>query len=536
MIKKFINRESASITSAAFIIAIATLTSKFLGVLRDSIFAHRFPVSEMDIYYAAFRIPDFAYNIVVLGALSVGFIPIFARLIAEEKRKEAFKAANNILNILFVLLSFLTLFAIVLTPQLIDLITPGFDPEKKQMTVELTRIMFLSPIFLLLSSIMSGILQSYKRFLVYSLSTVVYNLGIIIGAEIFVPGLGFQGLAWGVVFGAFLQFLVQLPSVRMLGFQYSLFIDTKAEEVRTIIKLTVPRLCTIILTQINFLVITIMASTLAAGSLTIFNYANNLQSLPLSIFAVSFAIACFPTLAALGDNEHRDKFTDVLLSTTKQILYLVIPFSIFLIIFRAQIVRVILGHGVYFGWEQTISTIDALEIFCVSLFAQSLIPLFSRAFWAMHDSKTPFYASLFNVLVNICLAVVLAPAYGLNGLVAAYSISNILWALMLFVLLDSRYLSDVSKLFYLSLVQASFSAIIAGVVGYKALYAVEPYLDTHTFAGIFAQGALSGLSMIIVYFSLSWVFRIEEFRKIRKAFSRRLSKTRFKATELIAEE
>lgn len=535
MIKKFINRESASITSAAFIIAVATLTSKFLGVLRDSIFAHRFPVEQMDIYYAAFRIPDLIYNIVVLGALSVGFIPIFARLIAQEKKDEAFRAANNILNILFVVLSFLTMFAIVLTPQIVELLTPGFDPGKKSMTVELTRIMFLSPVFLLLSSILSGILQSYKRFLIYSLSTVVYNLGIIAGAEILVPILGFQGLAWGVVLGAFLQFVIQLPSVKSLGFNYRLFINARSEEVRTILNLTIPRICTIVITQLNFLVITIMASTLAGGSLAVFNYANNLQSFPLGIFAISFAIACFPTLASFGDEEHREKFTEVLLSTTKQILYFVIPISIFLVIFRAQIVRVILGHG-HFGWSETIATIDALEIFCVSLFAQSLIPLFSRAFWALHDSKTPLLASLASVMINIMLAAQLAPAFGLNGLVAAFSVSNIIGAIILFVLLDARYLADVPKGFYVSLIQASFSAILAGVAGYRTLYAVEPFLDTHTFFGIAIQGLLSGLAMIIVYFSLSWIFRIEEFLKFRQTFRRKAFRTRIKATELIAEE
>ena len=535
MIKKFINRESASITSAAFVIAVATLTSKMLGVFRDSLFANLFPVNDMDVYYAAFRIPDFIYNIVVLGALSAGFIPIFARLTAQDKKEEAFKAANNILNILFVILSCLTVFAIVLTPQLTDLLAPGFDPEKKQLTVELTRIMFLSPIFLLLSSVLSGILQSYKRFVVYSLSTVVYNLGIIVGALVLVPRFGLQGLAWGVVCGAFLQFIVQMPSVKMLGFQYQLFINTKSDEVRTIVKLTIPRICTIVLSQFNFLVITIIASTLAGGSLTYFNYAYNLQSFPLGIFAISFAIASFPTLSAFGAKEHREKFTEVLLSTTKQILYFVIPLSIFLIVFRAQIVRAIYGHG-QFGWVETIMTFTALQIFCVSLFAQSLTPLFSRAFWAMHDSKTPFYASLFSAIVNVILAVGLAPKFGLEGLVAAFTISNIFGAVIFYILLNKKYLSPVPANFYIAIAQISFSAIFAGFIGYKTLYAVEPYLDTHTFLGIGIQGLLSGTAMLFFYFAWGWIFKIDEFIKFKNTFRKKVFKTKIKATELIAEE
>lgn len=535
MIKNFINRESASITSAAFIIAVATLTSKLLGLLRDSIFAHRFPISDIDIYYAAFRIPDFIYNIVILGALSAGFIPIFARLVNQGKKEEAFKAANNILNILFVILSSLTLLAIVLTPQITDLMVPGFSEEKKQITVELTRVMFLSPIFLLLSSILSGILQSYKRFLVYSLSTVVYNLGIIIGAEILVPVLGLSGLAWGVVMGAFFQFAIQLPSVRNLGFRYKLFINTKNEEVRTIVKIIIPRICTIVISQLNLLVITIVASTLAAGSLGVFNYANNLQSFPLGIFAVSFAIACFPTLSACGDKEHQEKFTDVLLSTTKQILYFVIPLSIFLVVFRAQIVRVILGHG-YFDWNATVATIDALQIFCVSLFAQSLIPLFSRAFWAVHDSKTPLVASLLSAAFNVVLAVKLSAIFGLDGLVGAFTISSILNAIILFIFLDKKYLGTVPRSFYITILQISFSGIVAGFVGYRVLYAIEPYLDTHTFLGIMTQGVVAGGLGLACYLFISWMFQIEEFNKFRDTFQKKVFKTKFKTTELIAEE
>ncbi len=535
MIKKFINRESSSINSAAFVIAVATLTSKFLGLLRDSIFASHFPVGDMDVYYAAFRIPDFIYNLVVLGALAAGFIPIFARLLGEGQKEQAFKAANNILNILFILLSALTLLALVLTPQLTQLLTPGYPAEKQAVVTELSRIMFLSPVFLLLSSILSGILQSYKRFLVYSLSTVVYNLGIIAGALLLSPWLGLAGLAWGVVLGALLQLLIQLPSVVHLGFRYRLFVDAKSDEVRTILRITIPRLCTLGVSQLNLLAITVIASTLAAGSLTVFNYANNLQSFPLSVFAVSFAIACFPALSACGREAKREQFTGLLLSTVKQILYFVIPLSIFLIIFRAQLVRVILGHG-HFDWIATIMTIEALELFCLSLFAQALIPLFSRAFWAVHDSRTPFWAAAASTAANILLALLLAPGFGLNGLIAAFTLSSILNALLLFVLLKRRYLAPVPRGFYVTLLETSFSAVVAGLVGYGALYAVEPYLDTHTFLGIFIQGALSGSAMLLVYFAWGWLFKIEEFLKFQDLFSRKVLKARLRTTELIAEE
>jgi putative peptidoglycan lipid II flippase len=535
MIKKFINGESSSITSAAFIIGVTTLAAKFLGLLRDSIIANRFHVADTDIYYAAFRIPDFIYSIIVLGALSAGFIPVFAKLIASGKKEEAFKAASNVLNILFIILLGCTVASLIFAPQIISFLTPGFDPEKKRQTVELTRIMFLSPIFMLLSSITTGILQSYKRFLVCSLSPIFYNLGIILGAEVLAGKFGLRGLAWGVPLGAFLQFAIQFPSVKMLGYRYKFIIDTKSREVRTIMRMMVPRILTLIVSQVNFLAITVIGSTLMGGSISVFNYANNLQSFPLGIFAISFAVASFPTLSAFSSKEQREDFTSILLSTTRKILYFIIPLSVFLIVFRAQAVRVILGHG-QFGWSETIATINALEIFCVSLFAQSLIPLFSRAFWALHDSRTPFYTSVVSALLNILLAVELAPAFGISGLVWAFSISNILNAAALFFLLKRDGLSPIPKNFYANILSTILATTIAGTVGYVSLYAIEPLLDTHTFTGILTQGALAGSMSLGAYFLMSSYLQIEEFRQLGAAFQSRILKTNIRTTEIIPEE
>lgn len=534
MIKKILSKESSSVTSAAFVIATATLASKFLGVFRNFIFAKEFPTSDLDIYYAAFRIPDFIFNIIVLGALSAGFIPVFTRLIAKKREEEAYRATNNILNILFILLSLLTLVSIIFTPQIVDLMTPGFDATKKQQTIELTRIMFLSPIFMLLSSITSGILQSYKRFFIYSLSPIFYNLGIIFGAEFLAKEFGLIGLAWGVVLGSFLQFIIQLPTTRRLGFRYKLIIDTKSQEIRTIIRIMIPRLLTLIVSQINLLFITIIASTLTAGSLAVFNLANDLQSFPLGIFAISFAIACFPTLSELGDQSHKKRFGEVLISTAKQILYLVIPVSVILVMLRAQIVRVILGHG-EFGWEETIMTINALQIFCFSLFAQALIPLLSRSFWALHDSKTPFLSSFISASINIFLAIILTPKFGLYGLIWSFSISSTLNALMLFILISKKAEIEY-RLFYKTILNISLSAIAGGSVTYATLYLIEPLLDTHTSLGIMSQGIIAGIAGTVFYLFSTWAFNIEEFHKLKSAFQRKIFRTKFKTSEIIAEE
>jgi putative peptidoglycan lipid II flippase len=536
MIKKLINGKINSITSAALILALATLASKFLGIIRSRILAGEFGAgNELDIYYAAFRIPDFIFNIVVMGALSAGFIPVFTRLISDKKEKEAFKTTNIILNLLFVMVIFLCLISIIFAPQLIDLVAPGFHDEKKEMTVELTRIMFLSPVFLLLSSILGGILQSYGRFFIYSLSPIMYNIGIIIGAVYFSKLWGLPGLAWGVALGSFLHFAIQLPIVFKLGFSYQWIIDIKDIGTKQIIRMMVPRTLTLTTSQLNLLVITAIASTLTAGSLAVFNLANDLQSFPLGLFAISFAVASFPTLSSLGAIEHRNEFARNLSKTTRQILFFVIPISVLFVALRAQIVRVTLGTG-QFGWEDTVLTLEALGIFSISLFAQSVIPLFSRAFWALHDAKTPFFTSLVGVIVNLILAFYLSNLYGIIGLVSSFSIASIINAALLYYLINKKTNFVCHSRIYKPLLKISLAAVIAGYFSHEILYIVEPYLNTSKTIGIMTQGFISGLSGLSLYCFISWKLGVEELLIFKNAIKRRIFRSKIQTSEIISEE
>ena len=536
MIKKLINGKAKSITTAALVLGMATLGSKVLGFLRLRIFAGDIGVgNELDIYYAAFRIPDFIFNIVVFGALSAGFIPVFSKLILKGEKDRAFKTANAALNLIFILVLILCFISIIFTKDLIQFIAPGFDVSKKEATIELTRIMLLSPIFLLLSSIFGGILQSFKRFFVYSLSPIMYNIGIIIGAVYFMDWWGLPGLAWGVVLGSFLHFAIQISTARKLGFRYQFTTDTKNTDVKKMARMVTPRLLTIVATQLNFIIITVIASTLAVGSLTVFNFANDLQSFPLGLFAISFAVASFPTLCALNDIENREKFIATLSSTAKQILFFVIPISILLFVLRAQIVRVILGYG-KFTWEDTILTFNALSIFALSLFAQALIPLLTRSFWALRNAKTPFITSLISVLANLILAFPLSKQYGVVGLAAAFSISSVLNASLLYYLVNKKIGFSCHNAIFKSTVKISFSSIAAGLFAYASLYLIEPFLDTHTFVGIFTQGLFAGTVGITTYCLISWKFKIEEFIVFKNSIQKRLFKTKIETAEIIKEE
>ncbi len=520
MFKRFFGKQINSITVAAALVALSSLASRFLGVIRDRILAGQFGASTtLDIYYAAFRIPDLIFNLIVLGALSAGFVPIFTSLIkdfscenknncdSENHNKEAWSLANNILNILLIGLAVLSVIGIIAAPLLTRLITPGFGPNEQMTTTALTRIMFLSPLFLGLSGVLGGILQSFKRFFMYSLAPIFYNVGIIIGALYFVNWWGLSGLAWGVVLGAFMHMAIQIPSVYQLGFRYKLKVIWRDINTWKIGRMMVPRTLSLAISQINLLVITIIASGLSSGSLSIFNLANNLQSFPVGIFGISFAIAAFPALSEFAFN--KEKLTANFSQAMRQILFFIVPATVLIIALRAQIIRVVLGSG-QFNWEDTISTMNTLGFFALSLFAQATMPLLIRVYYARHNSSTPFYLGLFTVLLNIGLSFIFAPSMGVAGLALAYSIANILNFILLWVwLYFSVGTLDISNILS-SVLKFTASAIAAGLAAQIMKVVVWPFIDMTKFSGVFIQLVVATLVGMIVYGLFCYLFKSEE--------------------------
>ncbi|HNW55810.1 MAG TPA: murein biosynthesis integral membrane protein MurJ, partial [bacterium] len=331
-IKKIWHGSIDSVGWAAIVIGLSSFISRFLGVFRDRILAGQFGAGdELDAYYAAFRVPDLIYNLLVLGALSAGFIPLFVSILNNEKdveKKEAWRFANLVANSLLIILVILGVIGVIFAPQLLHLLTPGFSPEKLEQTVQLSRLMFLSPILLGLSGVAGGILQSFKSFFAYSLSPIFYNLGIIAGALFLAPKFGLIGLAWGVVIGAALHLLVQIPTLKHFGYKWQPIVDWRDSQLKKIGKIMVPRTLGLAVGQLNLLSMTVLASGLASGSLAIFNLANNLQSFPVGIFGLSLAVAAFPTMSALVNQP--DKLRDSLTKTIRQALFLLIISTIFI--------------------------------------------------------------------------------------------------------------------------------------------------------------------------------------------------------------
>ena len=514
MWKKIFRQKVNGIAVAATLVAMSSLISRLLGVFRDRILASQFGAgTQLDIYYAAFRVPDLLFNLIVLGALSAGFIPIFSGLVKnftdpkKEDNQEAWLLAANVINLLSLFLLFFSLVGIIFAPQLVHLITPGFSPDSQKATASLTRIMFLSPLFLGISGVLGGMLQSFRRFFIYSLAPIFYNLGIIAGALWFSNWWGLPGLAWGVVFGAALHMLIQIPAVYALGFRHRFKINIRDKATQRIGRLMVPRTLSLAITQIDLLVTTIIASGLVAGSLTVFNLANNLQSFPIGIFGVSFAIAAFPVLSQHAFN--KEKLEASFSSTLRQIFFFVIPATVFLITLRAQIIRVVLGAGA-FSWQDTILTMNTLALFSISLFAQASIPLLVRVFYARHDSKTPFYLGIFTVATDIVLCLILSKRMGVTGLALAYSISNVLNFLLLWTWLHFTVGSLGIAKIASSAIKFSLSAIAAGITIQLMKIAILPFIDMTRFSGVFIQLIVAAGSGGAIYLLFCYLLGSDE--------------------------
>ncbi len=521
MIKRLASIEAKfSLSKAAGIVGLFALLSRIIGLLRDRLFASSFGAGDiLDTYYAAFRIPDFVFNLLILGTLSVAFIPVFTELLVKDK-KRAYKNANTILNSSFILMALVSIVLIILVEPLTKLLVPGFSGVKLEETVNLTRLFLLSPVIFTLSSVFSSILNSQKKFIIVGLAPVLYNLAIILGLLFLYPKYGIMGLGYGVIIGAVLHLLIQIPEAVKHGYSWSPIIDLKDKALKKIGKLFVPRIFGLDNSQISLMIGSIVGSILAAGSVTIFNLANNLQTVPLGVFAISFAIASFPVFSELYTKKDETGFAKTLSSTIVQILFFIIPISILMLIFRAHIVRLAFGAG-QFNWSDTVLTFNTLGIFSFSLFSQSLTPLLARAFYARQNTIIPVTINILTMALNAALAYIFGVRFGIVGVAVAFSFASILNALILFLILRSMLAKEQENIqneniqyfdhkIFVSLVKIILASIIMGLTGYGALYAIGPLLNTHTGFGLLLQSGFSVTLAIGVFFIVASKLKLNQ--------------------------
>ncbi|NIN70063.1 MAG: murein biosynthesis integral membrane protein MurJ [Anaerolineae bacterium] len=429
----------AQLARAATVVMVAYVISRVLGLGREIIIGNQFGTSrELDAYLAAFRIPDLIFQLVAGGALASAFIPTFTGYLTRGDERQAWRLASSIINVVLLVLTTCAAVAALFAPLLVArVVVPGFSPEDQALTVRLMRIMLVAPIIFGVSGVVMGILNSFQHFLLPALAPAIYNLSIIGGAILLAPWVGVYGLAVGVVVGAVLHLLSQVPELLRKGMVYQPLFDSTHPGVREVGRLMVPRMLGLATVQINFLVNTYLASRLVGGSLAALNYAWMLMLLPQGIFAMAIATAAFPTFSELAARGRLIELRGALSETLRLTLYLAIPASVGLIVLSEPIVELLLERG-RFDPSSTAAVAWALQFYALGLCAHSALEIVTRAFYSVHDTRTPVAIGVCAMALNITLSVLLIGPLVHGGLALANSVATVIETTVLLVILRGR--------------------------------------------------------------------------------------------------
>ena len=511
----------------ASLFMIATLiASRILGWLRLSVIGARYgETPELDAFLAAFRIPDALFNLLVAGALASAFIPVFAGYLAKEREDEAWRVASSVLNAIVLLLVAVSAVMWVLAPWVMPVLAPFTDPRQAALTLELTRIMLLSPIFMGLSALFTGILNSYRQFLSGATAPLVYNFVIILFAVFLTPFLGISALAWGTVAGALMMWLVQVPELTFRRTRYKLTLDLFHPGVQEIARLTLPRTLALGAVQLVFIVDTILAARLPQGSLTALNYAFQLMQLPLGVFSIAISAAVFPALSHYASLGQQARMRDTLQQGIRWILFLTLPTVVMMIVLRRPIVNLLFQYG-QFGPQAREATQEAFLFYSFGLAGHALIQILARAYYASRDTKTPLALTLISIGTNITLSVLLAPLHGINGLAMANSIATLAEAALFVALLAPR-----ARLRLVGLGTASVkvvaTSLIMGIAMFGFIRVTNLTVDLdQTKLGLFLQTAVAMAVGGAVYLAVSSLLRVPELAEITAVVRARLGRER----------
>lgn len=433
-------KRQSTVGSAAVILMVTVLASRVLGLVRDRLLAGQFTPDELGIYFAAFRIPNMLFELLVMGALTTAFVPVFTRLMTKENEKAAWKMASIVMNFGMILMLLLSIPIILFAVPLSRLLAPGFTEAQIQQMAYFTILMTVFQVFpLMLGNFMTGMLQSYQMFLMPAFAPVVYNVGIIAGIVFFAKTFGLLAPVIGVIIGAFLFFLVQIPPLLVLRYRHKFSLDATSDGVKEVGKLMAPRTFGLAISQIDTNADLILASLLGSKMVTIFNFAQHLQQLPIGLFGATIAQAALPSLSRTSAKDDGGQFIKQLSQAMHQILFFTLPISVFFIILRIPITRLVFG-SYDFDWDATVLTGYTLSAFSISLFAQSIIQVLARGFYAMYDSKTPVIVGIIGILSNTILSVVFVvllkqPVWSLG---ISTSLASIIQAAILYFILYKR--------------------------------------------------------------------------------------------------
>ena len=518
---------------AALVLAVFSVISQFIGLFRDRFLASVVgPSASLDVYYAAFRVPDFLYNAIASLFSVTVLIPFITSHIKKEDDTKMARFSNSLLSAYFIGMIGISVIVFVLMPWLSHLVSPGFSPAQHTDLVVYTRIMLLSPFLFGLSSLFSAFTQVKQKFFSFAIAPLLYNMGIVVGIVFLYPHFGILGVIVGVILGALLHVCIQIPSLLSVGKFPRLVRSIDWSMIRDVVKQSLPRTLGLSITNIIFLAMSAIASLLVVGSISIFQLSYNIQTTPLMIIGISYAVAAFPTLTKLFEEDKRAEFMSLIHRATRNILFFSIPCALFFIVLRAQIVRVLLGTGA-FSWNDTRLVAGALALFSISVTAQSLILLLVRGFYAQGNTKTPLKINAIGLAVTVLSTVGLLFAFkesmmfqqfiisllrvdGVNGVAVlllplGFSIGQIVNVVLLWVYFHKSHKDvpqrhDIRK----TLLHTGGAGIIAATGAYMLLSFIGTGVDQTRFLGVLLQGLIAGLFGSFIYAGILLALKNED--------------------------
>jgi len=540
-LSRLVFRKQPDILSAATLLAASTFASRILGLIRDRTLAQFFSEGEISLYFAAFRLPDSLFEILILGTLSAAFIPTFVSYIAKREEEEAWKVASTVMNLAVLFFLFLAVVVFIFAYPFSRLIAPGFSGSEIGLMASLTRILLITQGLFVPSLLLTGVLKSFQRFLIPAVAPLFYNLGIIVSIVFLAGKLGVYAPAFGAVVGAFIYFAMHLPLAFHLGFRFIRSLDIFHPGVRKIFTLAAPRTLEICFWQILKASDLFFSSLISTASYGYFTFASHLALIPVSLFGVSLADAALPTLSY--EQKNLARFRETFLTIFRQIIFLVAFPAVALIVLRIPAVRLAFGTA-RFTWKSTVLTGYTLSAFAVGIVSQAVSSLVVRAFYALSDTFTPVKVGVGTIIVNIALSAyfVLVLKTSVSGVALAFALANILQMVVLTLLFSLKVGIYLWRMIY-PLAKVGVATFVSGGTMYVLLkildrsawdkrlsflgYLTLPerfekfVLDTRYTVNLIILTTVVALIGVVIYVLLAKLLKIRELSLITE-FGRRL--------------
>ena len=518
------------IARAAGTVMIAFIISNIIGLLRGVLIYRTFGTGvELDSFNASNRVTEVLYNLIAGGALGSAFIPTFTGFLTRKDRQGAWKLASGVINLLILALLLICTIAFIFAPQIVEhglfILNPAASLGQLDLTTNLLRILLPSIIIFGVSGLVMGMLNSHQIFWIPALAPAMYSIGMILGILIFPASWGIYRLAWGALLGSLLHLVVQIPYLFKLHYKYQFILGTKIAEVRQVFRLFLPRVFGVAVVQLNFIINTIIALSLAEGSASAITLAFSLMLMPQMAIAQSIAIASLPTFAAQVEENRLDDMRSSLSSTLRSVFLLALPAAVGMILLRTPLIQLLYENGTSFTAHSTELVAWALLWYAAGLVGHSIVEIISRAFYALHDTRTPVFVGVIAMSLNIALSFGFAALFSAlgwmphGGLALALSLSTSLEAIALLVIMRTRLGGLQGKQFWRVIAQSALAAGImsAALLGWLWLAkGTSPWLST-----------LVGLVIsVAVYFAVLIILKVPELRSFLGMLNARLKQNK----------